>query len=116
MKKLLTIALLSIAAITYAQDTEPTYKLEGDLVKATYYHVDGSIHTQGYFKNKKLTGKWVRFDKSGNKTQMAFYKEGKKTGKWFIWGTDSLKEITYNENVIQDVNLWKADTRVASNK
>lgn len=117
MKNLLTIAVFCIAAIGYSQETKnPTFEAEGDLVKATYYYEDGSISTQGYFKDKKLTGKWTRFDKKGNKTQLAFYKEGKKTGKWFIWSDDSLKEITYNNNSIENVNLWKSDTKLASNK
>ena len=117
MKTLLTIAIFCIAAIGYSQETKnPTFEAEGDLVKATYYYEDGAISTQGYFKDKKLTGKWTRFDKKGNKTQLAFYKEGKKTGKWFIWSDDSLKEITYNNNSIENVNLWKSDTKLASNK
>ncbi len=116
MKKLFTIALLSIATIGFSQNQKPTFEAEGDLVKATYYHEDGSISTQGFFKDKKLTGKWVRFDKKGNKTQLAFYKDGKKTGKWFIWGADSLKEITYSNNAVQDVSLWKAESKIAANK
>ena len=81
MKKILTIVMFCIAAIGYSQDTTPTYEAEGALVKATYYHEDGTISKEGYFKNKKLTGKWTRFDKQGNKVQLAFYKEGKKNWK-----------------------------------
>ncbi len=117
MKKILTIAFLCIAAIGYSQDIKPTYEAEGDLVKATYYHEDGSISTEGYFKDKKLTGIWTRFDKEGNKVQMAFYKDGKKTGKWFFWNNaGSLQEVTYNNNTIESVNLWKAESKVATNK
>jgi antitoxin component YwqK of YwqJK toxin-antitoxin module len=116
MKNILIIAIFCIAAIGYAQDIKPTYEAEGNLVKATYFHEDGSVKTEGYFKNKKLTGKWTRFDKQGNKTQLAFYKEGKKTGKWFFWNEGSLKEVTYNNNTIEGVNLWKTDAKLAVNR
>ncbi|WP_240614767.1 hypothetical protein [Polaribacter filamentus] len=46
--------MLSIAAIGYTQEKQPTFKAEGDLVKATYYYEDGSVKTEGYFKDKKL--------------------------------------------------------------
>ncbi|MFT4646467.1 MAG: hypothetical protein ACI8ZX_002897, partial [Planctomycetota bacterium] len=40
----------------------------------------------------------------------------KKTGKWFLWNEGSLKEVSYNNNKIESVNLWKADSKVAVNK
>tara|TARA_B110000240_G_C13336622_1_gene383654 strand:- start:347 stop:697 length:351 start_codon:yes stop_codon:yes gene_type:complete len=116
MRKILIIAIFCIAAIGYSQDIEPTFQAEGDLVKATYYYEDGAVSTEGFFKDKKLTGKWVRFDKQGNKTQIAFYKEGKKTGKWFFWNEGFLKEISYNNNKIESVNLWKSESKVAINR
>lgn len=116
MKKLLTIGVFCLAVIGYSQEIKPTYVAEGNLVKATYYYEDGSISTEGYFKDKKLTGKWTRFDKKGNKTQLAFYNEGKKIGKWFMWENESLREITYNNNAIESVNLWKSESKLASNK
>ncbi|PWG06219.1 toxin-antitoxin system YwqK family antitoxin [Polaribacter aquimarinus] len=116
MKNLITIIVLCIATIGFAQQNEPNYEAEGDLVKATYYHEDGSINIQGYFKNKKLTGKWVRYDKEGNKVQMAFYKDGKKVGRWFVWAKESLKEIHYDDNAIVSVNLWKHEAKLAMNK
>ncbi len=116
MKNIITLLLLCVATIGYSQQKEPTFIAEGDLVKATYYHEDGSISTQGYFKDKKLTGKWVRYDKEGNKTQMAFYEDGKKVGRWFVWGKESLKEIHYTNNTLVSVNLWKHEAKLAANK
>jgi antitoxin component YwqK of YwqJK toxin-antitoxin module len=116
MKKFLTICLLSIATIGFSQENKPTFKAEGDLVKATYYYEDGSVKTQGFFKDKKLTGEWVRFDKAGNKTQLAYYESGKKVGKWFIWTDEALKEINYNENTIASVNIWKPESKIALNE
>ena len=116
MKNLVIIAIFCISAIGYAQDVKPTYEAEGNLVKATYFHKEGSVSAEGFFKDKKLTGQWTRFDKEGNKTQLAFYKEGKKTGKWFFWNEGTLQEVTYNNNSIEDVNLWKSDSKVAINR
>lgn len=116
MKNIVIMAIFCIAAIGYSQDIKPTYEAEGDFVKATYFHEDGSVKIEGYFRDKKLTSKWIRFDKQGNKTQLAFYKEGKKTGKWFFWDEDSLREVTYTNNIIKEVNLWKTESKVALNK
>jgi antitoxin component YwqK of YwqJK toxin-antitoxin module len=113
MKNIITICMLSIAAIGYTQEKQPTFKAEGDLVKATYYYEDGSVKTEGYFKDKKITGEWIRFDKDGTKTEIAFYNIGKKVGKWFIWSKDSLKEINYENNSIASVKDWRAETSVA---
>ena len=116
MKKILTIAMFCIAAIGYSQDITPTYEAEGTLVKATYYHEDGTISKEGYFKNKKLTSKWTRFDKQGNKVQLAFYKDGKKTGKWFFWNEGSLQEVTYVNNSVKSVNVWTSESKLAFNR
>jgi len=105
--------MLCLVTIGYAQEEQPTFVAEGDLVKATYYYEDGSIKTQGFFKDKKITGEWIRFDTDGNKTQLAFYNNGKKVGKWFIWSKDSLKEINYENNSIASVNEWRQESKVA---
>ena len=116
MKKAILIAVLFISAIGFSQDKATTYEKEGDLVKATYYFDNGDVKVQGFFKDKKLTGTWTSFDKEGNKTQIANYNEGKKVGVWFVWSKDSLKEITYSDNAIVNVNDWKAESRLAFNK
>lgn len=115
MKNIVTTIMLGLATIAFSQEKEPTFKAEGDVVKATYFYADGSIKTQGFFKNKKLTGEWVRFDKKGNKVQLAYYKDGKKVGKWFMWTKETLKEINYENNSIASVNVWEPKTKVAVN-
>ncbi len=116
MKKAIILAILFISSIGFSQDKATNYEKEGDLVKATYFYDNGDVKVQGYFKDKKLTGTWKSFDKQGNKTQMAQYNEGKKVGKWFVWGKDSLKEITYMNNAIVSVNDWKSESRLAYNR
>ena len=115
MKKVIFLAIFFIAALGYAQENEPTYERVGDLVKATYYHQDGAVSVQGFFKDKKLSGEWTSFDKEGNKTQKGQYKEGKKIGKWFLWDKESLKEINYTNNTIASVQEWKSESKLAFN-
>ena len=67
MKKLVLFAFLFAFAFTQAQDKKPSFEAVGDMVKATYYYADGSIHKEGFFKNEKLDGKWTQYDKKGNK-------------------------------------------------
>ncbi|TVZ56616.1 hypothetical protein OD91_1907 [Lutibacter sp. Hel_I_33_5] len=115
MKKIILLAAIFVSSLGFSQEIKPTYKKQGDLVKATYYHEDGSKSVEGFFKDKKLTGTWTSFDTEGNKTKIANYKEGKKVGKWFVWNKDALKEITYDNNVIVSVNDWKSESRLAFN-
>lgn len=115
MKKVILIALFSISFGGFSQETKPTYSADGDFVKATYYHEDGSISTEGFFKDKKLTGEWTSFDTKGNKTQTAFYKAGKKVGKWLVWNKNILKEIDYHNNAVVSINTWKSESKVAVN-
>lgn len=115
MKTLVFAFLFCISFLGYSQEKQPTFKAENDLVKATYYYNDGAVQMQGYFKDKKLTGKWTMFDRKGDKIQTGYYKNGKKVNTWFVWNKNSLKEITYNNNNITNVNHWKPDAVIVSN-
>ena len=116
MKKIVFLAFLFVATVALAQEKEPTYEAVGDLVKATYYFEDGSVHKQGFFKDKKLTGKWTQFDQKGNKVMVGHYKAGKKIGTWFQWKGNVLRQINYKNNTVASVSTWKEDTKVAVNK
>lgn len=116
MRKLLAIALLLSISLVQAQEKEPVYEVVGDLVKATYYFADGSIQKQGFFKDKKLTGQWTQFDHRGNKIAVGFYKEGKKVGTWFQWNENILRQINYENNTVASVNIYREDTKLASNE
>ena len=116
MKKILTLTLLFVFTMSNAQELKPTYEKSGDMVKATYYFQDGSVKEQGFFKDTKLTGQWVSYNKQGEKTMIANYKAGKKVGKWFAWNNNTLKEINYNNNKIVSIKNWSEDTKIASNK
>jgi antitoxin component YwqK of YwqJK toxin-antitoxin module len=116
MKKILTLTLIFTVLICNAQAVQPTYEKTADIVKATYYFEDGSIKEQGFFKDAKLTGRWVSYNKQGEKTMMAHYKAGKKVGKWFTWNNNSLKEINYKKNVIASIKNWQGKSGLASRK
>lgn len=115
MKFFLTLMLIFSFSVIQAQEIEPTYEVDGDKVKATYYFNDGSVHKQGFFKNKKLTGMWTEFDKKGNKVATGFYKDGNKSGTWFQWNNNKLRQINYKNNVVTSVNSWKEETSLATN-
>ena len=115
MKKIFIIVCILSVSLIQAQDKEPTFEKAGDLVKATYYHANGQIKQQGFFKNKKLTGTWKQFDAKGNKTAIAHYEEGKKVGKWFVWTEDSLKEINYSNSTIASVKTWRENSEIVNN-
>ncbi|MDG1040808.1 MAG: nicotinic acid mononucleotide adenyltransferase [Polaribacter sp.] len=116
MKKIIALLLLLTVTISNAQKDSVTFEKSEDMVKATYYYQDGSIKEQGFFKDKKLTGQWVSFNKQGEKTMLANYKEGKKVGKWFVWDKKLLKEINYVDNKLVAVKNWSEHARLASNK
>jgi len=116
MKKIILVACLMIASIVQAQDVKPTYEEFGDLVKATYYHEDGTVFRQGFFKDQKLSGKWTEFDNKGNKVTIGYYKKGKKVGTWFYRKGSMLREVNYENNVVASVSTWKEDTKIAVNK
>ena len=100
MKKILATLLVCLVAISfsYAQDKEPSFEKQDDLVKATYYHENGMIKEVGFFKDNKLHDKWVHYDLTGKITVVANYENGVKEGTWYIVGENSTKQVTYKAN------------------
>ena len=100
MKKFIAVIILTITAtsFTFAQENEPTFEKQDDLVKATYYHDNGVVKEIGYFKDDKLHDQWIRYDISGKISVVANYNNGLKEGKWYIVGEETTKEITYKKN------------------
>ncbi|MGA9271006.1 MAG: nicotinic acid mononucleotide adenyltransferase [Lutimonas sp.] len=92
------ILVLTATSFAFAQNNEPVFEKQDDLVKATYYHDNGMIKEVGYFKDEKLHDQWIRYDNSGKISVVANYDNGIKEGKWYIVGEQTTKEITYREN------------------
>ena len=116
MKKLLILLVMLTVGFVAAQQKNVKYEVESeDLVKVIYYYEDGTVKEEGFFKNKKLEGKWSKYDSQGKKIVEVHYKEGIKVGTWFYWNDTSLKQVNYKDNTIASVNVWKEDSKLASN-
>ena len=100
MKKIFSALIIALLATSFAfaQEKEPTFEKQDDLVKATYYHDNGMIKEVGYFKDEKLHDQWIRYDNTGKISVVANYDNGLKEGKWYIVGEETTKEITYKAN------------------
>lgn len=105
MKKLLAsiIVCVLMTSVSFAQETEPKFEKQDDLVKATYYHDNGMVKETGFFKADKLHNKWVSYNDEGKITVVAIYNNGQKDGKWYLVGEDAVKEVTYKLNKIVSV-------------
>src|SRR5690606_4294936 len=101
------IAIMS-AGIGAAQDNQPRFEQQGELIKGTYYYEDGSIKQEGTYKNGKLHGQWISYGQDGEKNALAQYEEGNKTGKWFFWNDGLLTEVDYKKSRITEVHKYKS--------
>jgi hypothetical protein len=107
-KAVLSLAILA-SGLAAAQESQPKLEAYGQLVKATYYHDNGTLSQQGFFKDGKLEGQWVSFDRNGNKIAMAEYSEGQKTGKWVFLADQQLTEVNYRDSRVASVKNWKRE-------
>ena len=114
MKKYMILGAMLIAGITFAQN-KPQHEVVGDLVKSTYYHDNGKVSQEGFYKNGKVHGQWASYDVNGNKTAVAEYNEGKKTGKWIFWNENKLSEVDYANSRVAFVKTWKEEAVVNRN-
>ncbi|MFD0861047.1 toxin-antitoxin system YwqK family antitoxin [Sungkyunkwania multivorans] len=112
----LTITLLLVSSMAFAQEIKPKFEKKGELTEATYYHDNGKIAQHGFYNSKgKLQGTWKSYDLEGKKVAIGNYDNGKKVGKWFFWNADTLKEVTYEDYTIANVSEWSKKSTVAKN-
>lgn len=117
MKTTIALAIVLLIGFSgYSQQKETVFTKVDDMVKVTYFHDNGIVKTEGFFKNKRLTGQWITFDDTGKKVQEAFYEDGKKVGLWKIWIKEGVREIRYVDNKIVSVHLVKPEFELAINK
>lgn len=109
------ILFLTIIATTFsfAQEVKPTFKKEGKMIKATYFHDNGEIAQTGYLLNNKLHGPWVMFNNQGKKIATGKYVLGNREGKWFFWKGDILSEVDFKANKMTYVKNWNSAEIVA---
>jgi antitoxin component YwqK of YwqJK toxin-antitoxin module len=109
MKKFIIITLILVSGTIFSQSNQPKLEAVNNMVKATYFHENGQVMQEGFFKNGKLQGEWTSYDTNGSKMAVANYDQGKKVGKWFHWNSSSLNEVDYSNNRIAAVKNWKRE-------
>ncbi|WP_445159330.1 toxin-antitoxin system YwqK family antitoxin [Mesohalobacter salilacus] len=109
MRTMMIIAACLFGGMLFAQESNVEYFKKGDLVKGIFYYDNGVIQQEGTYKNGKLHGQWIAYDRDGKKNAVAYYHKGQKTGKWFFWQKDKLVEVDYNYNDIANVKTYKSE-------
>jgi antitoxin component YwqK of YwqJK toxin-antitoxin module len=109
MKNLIMICAFLVTGVIFAQQIEPTYEIEGKLVKVTTFHDNGKVKQEGFYKDGKVHGKWVSYAENGKKISLGEYVNGKKTGKWFFWNANTLSEVDYSDSRIASVSKWEKE-------
>ncbi|MFZ5552299.1 MAG: toxin-antitoxin system YwqK family antitoxin [Bacteroidota bacterium] len=101
MRSLTLIAafILSFAVSAQSTGTPVIEKSESDVVKATWYHDNGTVKEVGYFKNGQKHGQWLSYDEKGNRISEANYKEGQKDGNWIFYHNNGTLhyQVVYTE-------------------
>lgn len=116
MKNIFIIIATLITSILVAQNVKPTYeKVEGDMIKGTFYHENGEVQQQGLYKDGKLQGQWISYNSEGKKVAQGTYDKGVKVGTWYFYDGKSLSEISYENNVIASVKNWDENSNVVAN-
>jgi len=116
MKNCILVFILALGFSVTAQELKPTFEKEGDKVKATYFHANGTISQQGFFLNEKLEGAWNMFDEQGEKIAMGNYEDGVKIGKWLFYEGASIKEVNFDNNRIAGINTIQNTESVVTTK
>jgi len=116
MKGITLVFALIFSVVVNAQDIQPVFEQDGDILKATYFHDNGEVSQKGQFLNGKLHGEWAMFGEEGKKIAMGEYREGKKNGKWFFWNDKMLKEVDFVDSKIANVTEWNSVGQLAVNK
>ena len=115
MKSLVFTLALMFSIALYAQENKPTFETAGDMVKATYFHENGTVAQVGFYLNDKLHDQWKMFDEEGNKIAMGQYHMGKRTGKWFFWNEEGVKEVHFMDNKVVNVVEHDSDRTIVVN-
>ena len=107
--KLLVFATLALSFSLSAQKKKPEFVKVGSMIKAVYYHENGSIAQMGCFNLKgKLQGEWVMFAQDGSKISIGSYENGKRNGNWFYWkpNGEMLREVSYTNGRLVSLVEW----------
>ncbi len=108
MKKVLVLLVFCFGFFGFSQAIKPKHELKGNLVKSTFYHDNGMVSQQGFYKDKKPHGQWTSYDEAGNKVSVGQYAAGVKVGKWFFWTGTELNEVDFDNNKLAKVKKWSS--------
>ena len=108
--------VLTAQNVSATEVPKAVYEIEDGLVKVTHFYESGEIKEQGFYDgDKKLTGKWLQFDKTGKKTTVATYYKGAKVGTWLVWKGDKLLQLDYEQSRVANVSEWQDTSTLADN-
>jgi len=110
MKTMMIIAACLFGSLLFAQQSDVEYSKKGDLIQGTFYYENGVVSQEGTYKNGKLHGQWISYDRDGKKNTMAYYHKGKKVGKWIFWNDNEMREVDYDNNKIASVTTYKIES------
>jgi len=116
MKKLCITAMLVVSGVIFAQENNAKHEVVNQMVKSTFYHENGQLQQEGFYKDGKVHGEWISYDINGNKVAMGQYQDGMKVGKWFFWNGLDLAEVDYSDSRVAQVKKWSQGAVVQVNK
>ena len=116
MKKLFVTMMLVFSGVVFAQENNAKHEVVDQMVKSTFYHDNGLVQQEGFYKDGKVHGQWVSYDETGKKVAMGQYQDGMKIGKWFFWTGTDLTEVDYSDSRIAQVKKWSQGAIVQVNK
>ena len=118
MRTYILTFVLMLGVTVMAQENNETLKTvtvkEGKLTKVNMYHENGQLAQQGYLKNNKLHGKWVKYSEKGDLLCVANYNRGKRNGTWLFWENKDLTEVEFKNNKVLQKLTLEAQTKVVS--
>ena len=112
MKKLFITAMLVVSGALFAQDDNAKHEVVDQMVKSTFYHDNGQVQQEGFYKNGKVHGEWISYNMNGEKVAIGKYENGKKVGKWFFWSGADLMEVDYTDTRVAQVKKWSSEAIV----
>ena len=115
MKTAFLFLIIICSAYLNAQNIEPKFEQDGEMVKATYFHDNGVIAQTGHMLKNKLHGDWLMFNNEGVKIAQGKYVNGMRHGIWFFWESDIVNQVNFIDNKIAAVKALDATDGVVVN-